>query len=209
MVSVLLPDESPNPPPVSRVERGHPRRIAFALAGLALLLLVAIVKPWAPPAAGGQPAVAMGAPTAQASPGGGTPPVPSWRVRPRPTSPIEGTAWQLDFSRSGLSADVCNQSCNVHGTLASALQFRDGQVAGDTGLGGGCDVFSGRYDAVNAASLRIAVPSYPSRCWGTGTDLEIRLRLDRASDYAVKSSSLSLLDHDGNVLLVYARSSGG
>jgi hypothetical protein len=84
------------------------------------------------------------------------------------------------------------------------LEFRDGSISGGTGLGGGCDEFAGTYRA-DGSSLRISVPTYPSRCWDTGADLSIRLRLDHVAGFVVDSETLTLLDAKGLVLLVYRR----
>jgi hypothetical protein len=137
-------------------------------------------------------------------------PAPQVTASPAAQAPLTAAqAWSLDFDRSGLSPVVClgfeGSTCTNHGELGSSLKFKGQRVEGNTGVGGGCDEFTGTFkaDAKYTGSLAVTIPTYPSRCWDTGADLEIRNRLNHAASYTVANGLLTVLDADGLRLLVY------
>jgi hypothetical protein len=122
----------------------------------------------------------------------------------------------LDFDRSGLSPVVCMgweaSICPSEGQLASSLQLRAGQsISGGTGVGGGCDQFTGSVDHWDneLGLVTITIPTYESRCYDTGVDREIRDRLNRATRWHVslgptpETRFLVFLDSYGTQILVY------
>lgn len=213
-VSVPPDEELPAVMPVHAAQAGR-RRALVGAAAVGVLLAVATLKPWegpvssvavdAPPGSQSVPSLAgvLVTPPAATLPAGPTPsPTDSGAVT------LAAGGWLLDFKRSGIPSLVClnrdGQRCLTTGELASGLQFRGGNVSGGTGVGGGCDDFAGT-DELDGSSLRISVPTYQSRCYDTGADLSIRLRLDHVARFAVANGTLTLLDAAKKVLLVYRR----
>jgi len=200
--------------PVRTAHAGR-RRALVGAAAVGVLLVVAILKPWPGPVTSSAVAVPPGSQPVASLPGVPVaPPAATLPDGPTP-SPIESVAvalaagdWLLDFTRSGIQSLVClnrdGQHCLSSGELASSLRFRDGNVSGGTGIGGGCDEFAGAY-RLDGSSLRISVPTYPSRCWDSGADLSIRLRLDHVARFVVGNETFTLLDAEGRALLVYRR----
>jgi hypothetical protein len=193
-VSVPPHEELPAVTPVRTAHAGQ-RRALVGAAVVGALLAVAILKPWQGPASSAAVAVPPGSRPALSPPGVPvTSPAATLPAGPMP-SPTDSVAvalaagdWLLDFPRSGIKSVVClnrdGQRCLSSAELGSNLRFHDGNVSGGTGAGGGCDEFAGTFQ-VDASSLRISVPTYPSRCWGSGTDLSIRLRLDCVARFVV------------------------
>ena len=128
---------------------------------------------------------------------------------PVPTAapPLDGQTWVLDFEQSGMSDSVavCPRC-----SLGSSLSFSNGHVEGNTGAGGGCDIFTGDYFAGTTGvaqhlfSLSIldtpSKPCYPRRV------PEIHRRLAFARAYTLSNCpgtdcELMLLDREGSTLL--------
>ena len=195
---------------LSPVSRPRSRWLAvFAISAIATVALV-IAKPWGGLVVG----EARPSPAALVLIG----PAATARPTPQPVtgSSPDGQAWFLDFDRSGISPVVCmgweGSICPSEGQLASSIQFRDGQmISGGTGVGGGCDQFTGSLDVWDQelGLVSIIIPTYESRCYDTGVDREIRDRLNRAFRWHLalgptpEKPFLVFLDPDGTELLVY------
>jgi len=197
--------------PLTRVNRPPSQWLAVVAVGVIAAVTLAFVKPWEDPAARATSSLAAVAPSAAvASTLAPTPQPIVW-------SPLDRHAWLLDFERSGLSPIVClgydGTTCESEGALGSSIRFQDDRVSGGTGVGGGCDQFSGSLEHPDhdPGSIRITIPSYESRCYDTGVDREIRDRLNRVArwdpmvDGTENEPLLILLDVDGNQVLVYRR----
>jgi hypothetical protein len=205
-------DHQPDPEVhLTPVGRRQNRWLAvFALAALAIVAL-AIAKPWdSPTTVAALPSPAAIAPSAP----GTSAPAPTFRTTTLPISTrpmMGGTAWLLDFDRSGLSPFVClkleGSRCQSRGRLGSSIEFIDDQILGGTGLGGGCDQFTGTVNLrkQGLGYITIAVPTHESRCYDTGVDRTIRERLNRVASWHFDSELLILLDTDETQLLVYGR----
>jgi hypothetical protein len=96
-------------------------------------------------------------------------------------------------------------TCRNVAHLASSLEIRDDQVFVNTGVGGGCDVFTGAADLrkQSLGLITLDVPTYAGRCWDTGVDRTIRDRLNRVAAWRIDDGLLSLLDSTESLLLVY------
>lgn len=212
---VIVPphEELPAVTPVLSAHAGR-RGALVGAAVVGVLLAVATLKPWQGPVSSAAAAVPPALQHLPSPPGIRVTPAATLPAGPTPSATdsvavtLAAGDWLLDFNRSGIQSLVClnrdGPRCLSSGELASSLRFRDGSVSGGTGVGGGCDEFAGT-NRVDGSSIRISVPTYPSRCWDPGADLSIRLRLDHVASFVVGNETLTLLDAEGRVLLVYRR----
>ena len=131
---------------------------------------------------------------------------------PVPTAtplPLDGQTWVLDFEQSGMSDSVavCPRC-----SLGSSLSFSNGHVEGNTGAGGGCDIFTTDYFAGTSGQAEhlfwLSIPDTSSKPCYPRRVREIHRRLAFARAYTLSKCpgtdcELMLLDRERSTLLVY------
>ena len=202
-----MPGMEPNPDVrLICVGRRQGRWLPILAIGVVATAAIAFAKPW------DGPAVVTTLPSANAP----SLPAPTPRTTSSPSATVPfigGQAWLLDFDRSGLSSIVCmgfaGSRCESRGRLGSSIRFEGDQIVGGTGVGGGCDLFTGHTDLrkLGLGFVVITIPSNASRCYDTGVDQTIRDRLNRVIYWHLQDRLLILLDSDETELLVYGPSS--
>jgi hypothetical protein len=128
---------------------------------------------------------------------------------PAPASP-EGT-WWLDFAVSGVDDSFGGQGQVGALRFLNGVAFEPGgrfRVA--SGAGGGCEVVGTWQTQGERLAVDLATGENACEMAGPGPAArEIRQRIARAEGFSLRGVRLTLLDADGNPLLVFDRSTTG
>ena len=152
---------------------------------------------------GGAPAGGAGAAVASPTRGSSEAPeaMPAATASSRNIPSLAGTRWFLDWRASGIDPTVRSQIGKIMGRLAASFRFGRDDVVVSMGMGGGCQVMKGPYAQVGAG-LTIEAGVLPGDCGFDGQDLEVARRLAGVASIDGTTARMSLLDADGQTLLV-------